>query len=99
MMLDKCFSDFDFDSGKITHTPKNATPMIFYYDHDRQTSVDLHLPYIDNYRFEIDGIQYRRIPEVLDCRFESGAMPFGQFHKLDTDRKKFTEYPADFIAE
>jgi isoleucyl-tRNA synthetase len=42
--------------------------------------VDLHKPYVDNYRGVKDGKTYKRIPEVMDCRFESGAMPFGQEH-------------------
>ncbi|MDR3169550.1 MAG: class I tRNA ligase family protein [Candidatus Peribacteria bacterium] len=53
---------------------------IHYRDNDRQKEVDLHKPYVDNYRFVKDGKTYKRVPEVMDCRFESGAMPFGQEH-------------------
>jgi isoleucyl-tRNA synthetase len=42
--------------------------------------VDLHKPYVDNYWFVKEGKTYKRVPEVMDCWFESGAMPFGQEH-------------------
>ena len=44
------------------------------------------------------GKTYRRTPEVLDCWFESGAMPFGQDHYLGEEGRNIS-YPADFIAE
>jgi broad specificity phosphatase PhoE len=53
---------------------------VHYRDNTREKEVDLHKPYIDTYRFAKDGKTYKRIPEVMDCRFESGAMPFGQEH-------------------
>lgn len=53
---------------------------VIYRDTSRDKEIDLHKPYIDNYWFVVDGKTYKRIPEVMDCRFESGAMPFGQEH-------------------
>ena len=44
------------------------------------------------------GKTYKRTPEVLDCWFESGAMPFGQDHYLGEEGRNIS-YPADFIAE
>src|SRR5690606_3698093 len=42
----------------------------------------------------------RRVPEVLDCWFESGAMPFAQVHYPFENRARFEEhFPADFIVE
>jgi isoleucyl-tRNA synthetase/phosphohistidine phosphatase SixA/ADP-ribose pyrophosphatase YjhB (NUDIX family) len=105
LMMHKFFSDFDYDNGLIEFTPPNAMPICYYYDNDRHMSIDLHLPYIDAYRFEVENTKYYRTPEVLDCWFESGAMPFGQFNRLwsqkNTDQTDnfFPEYPADFIAE
>ena len=61
---------------------KNAEFAIHYRDNSYSQQVDLHKPYIDNYWFEIDGKRYNRITEVMDCRFESGAMPFGQANYL-----------------
>jgi len=55
---------------------------VHYRDTTREKEVDLHKPYVDRYWFVKDGKTYKRIPEVMDCRFESGAMPFGQEHYL-----------------
>jgi isoleucyl-tRNA synthetase len=61
---------------------------------------DLHRHFIDNLTFKIDGEVYKRIPEVFDCWFESGSMPYAQNH-YPFENKKVTEegFPADFIAE
>ncbi len=61
---------------------------------------DLHRHNIDHLTFEDKGSVYRRIPEVFDCWFESGSMPYAQNH-YPFERKEATEkgFPADFIAE
>lgn len=62
---------------------------------------DLHRPYIDQVKIKTDsGKIAKRIPEVFDCWFESGSMPYGQDHypfNQDIDWQKV--FPADFIAE
>ena len=61
---------------------------------------DYHRPWIDDVTFTIDGVEYRRIDKVLDCWFESGSMPFAQFHYPFENVEKFEQnYPGDFIAE
>lgn len=61
---------------------------------------DLHRHYIDDLTFEKDGKIYRRVTEVFDCWFESGAMPYAQNHYPFEQKKQFDEsFPADFIAE
>lgn len=62
--------------------------------------IDLHKDYLDQVELEADGITYKRIPEVLDCWFESGSMPFAQFH-YPFENKEFFEknFPADFVVE
>lgn len=61
---------------------------------------DYHRPWVDNVTFEIDGVTYKRIEKVLDGWFESGSMPFAQFHYPFENKQKFEEnYPGDFIAE
>jgi isoleucyl-tRNA synthetase len=62
--------------------------------------VDLHKDYLDQVELEIDGKSYHRIPEVLDCWFESGSMPFAQFH-YPFENKDFFEknFPAQFVVE
>ncbi|MDD5760469.1 MAG: isoleucine--tRNA ligase [Candidatus Pacebacteria bacterium] len=63
---------------------------------------DLHRPYIDavSFRCEKCGGTMKRIPEVLDCWFESGSMPYAQVH-YPFENKKFFEknFPAQFVAE
>jgi isoleucyl-tRNA synthetase len=62
--------------------------------------VDLHKDFLDGIVLEVDGEKYERIPEVLDCWFESGSMPFAQFH-YPFENKKFFEdnFPAQFVVE
>ena len=61
---------------------------------------DLHRHLIDDLTFEKDGEVYRRIPEVFDCWFESGSMPYAQNHFPFENKDLFhSTYPADFIAE
>ena len=63
-------------------------------------NVDLHKDYLDEVKLEIDGEEYSRIPEVLDCWFESGSMTFAQFH-YPFENKLFFEknFPAQFVVE
>ena len=61
---------------------------------------DLHKHFLDDVELKIDGKTYRRTPEVLDCWFESGSMPYGQQHYPFENKDLFMEgFPADFIAE
>ncbi len=54
----------------------------------------------DKKTFAADGKEYRRTPEVLDCWFESGSMPYAQPHYPFENKEWFTNnFPADFIAE
>ena len=62
---------------------------------------DLHKHFVDDIRWDCRcGGVMRRIPEVLDCWFESGAMPYAQSHYPFENRERFEEnFPADFICE
>lgn len=61
---------------------------------------DLHKHVLDKIVFDHNGKTYRRTPEVLDCWFESGAMPYAQCHYPFENKERFeTHFPADFIAE
>ncbi|MGH6782463.1 MAG: class I tRNA ligase family protein, partial [Sphingomonadaceae bacterium] len=63
---------------------------------------DPHRPYVDDVTFpcsECDA-QMRRVPEVIDVWFDSGAMPFAQYHSPFENRDRFeSRFPADFICE
>ncbi len=62
--------------------------------------LDLHRPYVDEITFEQGGKQYRRVPYTIDVWFESGAMPYAQWHYPFENRQEFLEnFPADFICE
>jgi isoleucyl-tRNA synthetase len=61
---------------------------------------NLHRPFIDNVTFTIDGEEYKRVADVLDCWFESGSMPYAQVHYPFENKEWFEEnFPADFITE
>ena len=67
---------------------------------DETGAVNLHRPYIDDIELEIKGETYKRIPDVFDCWFESGSMPFASVHYPFENKAIFDKnYPADFIAE
>ncbi len=71
------------------------------FPHNADFEFDLHLPYID--RVEVSckcGGHMSRVPYVFDCWFESGSMPYAQFH-YPFENKEFFEknFPANFIAE
>ncbi len=63
---------------------------------------DLHKHFVDRILIKRDGKTYRRTPEVLDCWFESGSMPYAQVHYMGDDAAQGgldSFFPADFIAE
>lgn len=61
---------------------------------------DYHLPNVMDVEFEYDGVTLHHIGKVLDCWFESGSMPFAQFHYPFENKEKFdASFPADFIVE
>ena len=62
---------------------------------------DIHPEFIDSITFEINGIKYKRIPDVFDCWFESGCVPYGQLHYPFENSSYFDEkeFLSDFIIE
>ncbi len=75
--------------------------------HDKNFKTDFHRPFIDQIFLSCEcGGKMKRVPEVFDCWFESGSMPYGEAHypfeKSGFSPRKFLKskgYPADFIAE
>jgi isoleucyl-tRNA synthetase len=64
--------------------------------------IDLHRPFVDEITFECSSCQgkAKRVPYVLDIWFDSGAMPYAQWHWPFENQEKFEKnFPADFIAE
>lgn len=65
-----------------------------------KTIDDIHRHHIDQLTFEEHGKVYMRIPEVFDCWFESGSMPYAQNHfPFENEKETLEAFPADFIAE
>lgn len=62
---------------------------------------ELHKPYIDGVEFDCEcGGKMKRVPEVLDCWYDSGSMPFAQWHYPFENKDIFQKvFPADFISE
>lgn len=102
--------------GRGDHFNENAKPVKLNFNplpHNQEYELDLHRPFIDDLDLiSENGNKLKRVPEVFDCWFESGSMPFGEahypFNKCDFNPKPgpFTKilgkskgYPADFIAE
>jgi isoleucyl-tRNA synthetase len=64
------------------------------------SELDLHRPAVDEITFEKDGKTWRRVPEVIDCWFDSGAMSYAQWHYPFENQDTFEKhFPADYICE
>lgn len=99
------------DPFKIAHGhyPHYASPESYFWDHETGACLDLHKETVDPMTWKDDkGHVYKRIPEVLDCWFESGSMPYaqGNFPFAFGDTRHKTQdtrvpegFPADFVAE
>ena len=69
---------------------------------DIDETIELHRPYVDDVHIKCPhcGKTMSRVPDVMDCWFDSGAMPFAQYHYPFENKKLFEEqFPADFISE
>lgn len=65
-------------------------------------TIELHRPYVDELTCACKncGGRMKRTPEVIDCWFDSGSMPFAQYHYPFENKALFDEtFPADFISE
>ena len=72
---------------------------------NEKMEIDFHRPYIDGVRFYCSGCKEGlmvRVPEVIDCWFDSGSMPFAQYHYPFENQKLINnkiQFPADYISE
>ena len=81
--------------GSIEELKEKSTTKI-------KEDLNLHKPYIDNIHIKCPkcGKDMTRIPDVLDCWFDSGSMPFAQYHYPFENKELWeTQFPADFICE
>ena len=91
----KCVCGHSEMIGSIEELKEKATTKI-------KDDLDLHKPYIDNIHIKCPkcGKDMERIPDVLDCWFDSGSMPFAQYHYPFENKELWEkQFPADFICE
>ena len=91
----KCSCGHNEMIGSISELREKATVKI-------DDNLDLHKPYIDNIYLKCPkcGKDMKRIPDVLDCWFDSGSMPFAQYHYPFENKELWeSQFPADFICE
>jgi len=97
---DECLSMWG-QRDEFIHTGE-VRPFVFkFLPHNENYELDLHRPYIDQIVFIKDGKKYKRVKEVMDVWFDSGAMPFAQDH-YPFENKEWVDgpgYPADYISE
>jgi len=93
--LDRMWAEEAPHTAEVRNVDFSALPK------NENNELDLHRPYIDDVVFMKDGVQLQRVPDVFDCWFESGSMPFASeyFTCDETGETKPTRYPAEFIAE
>jgi isoleucyl-tRNA synthetase len=81
--------------GMYVHSDGTEQPV-----HELRNTIDLHRQFVDNVVFYHDGQQLKRVSEVIDVWFDSGCMPFAQFHYPFENKETFDKmFPAQFIAE
>ncbi len=91
----KCECGYNHMVGSIAELKEMATTEI-------GDDFDLHKPYIDEVHLKCPkcGHDMTRIPDVLDCWFDSGSMPFAQYHYPFENKELWeSQFPADFICE
>ena len=69
---------------------------------DVPDDIELHKPYVDDVHLKCEkcGKEMKRVPDVIDCWFDSGSMPFAQWHYPFENKELFEQnFPADFISE
>ena len=84
-----------FENAEVRELSFTAFP------HNDAFELDFHRPYIDTIALFQGDTQLVRVPDVFDCWFESGSMPYGQHHFMGGDEQTFLKeyFPAQFIAE
>ena len=82
-------------NGEVREVPYVPFPHNDYFE------LDFHRPYIDEVVLEENGVRLVRVPDVFDCWFESGSMPYAQHHYMGENLEDFQKnsFPAQFIAE
>ncbi|HTW96030.1 MAG TPA: class I tRNA ligase family protein, partial [Candidatus Methylomirabilis sp.] len=83
------------------HTRKGEYKIV-YLNNETKKEIDLHKDSVDKISLQCDVCpgEMKRVPDVLDCWFESGSMPYAQMHYPFENKERFeNNFPAEFIAE
>lgn len=99
--LEKILRDLSMEERKRIHGLETGQSMTFYVDVTTGKVFDLHKHVVDEITWTADdGSLMKRVPEVFDCWFESGSMPYAQNH-FPFEKREYTQnnFPADFIGE
>ena len=94
----------DYDNGRYFGNAQWEQMAFTPLPHNDNYELDFHRPYIDEVALFDGETKLERVPDVFDCWFESGSMPFGQQHFLGDAKENFDPengkgFPANFIAE
>lgn len=95
---DELMSKPGVTGGEVWDKAKQQNP-------DLPDDLRIHKPYIDEIVYDSpfkEGAHMRRVPEVVDCWYDAGSMPFAQWgypHTKDSDKHFKSQFPADFISE
>ena len=97
-------TEFDHDADGARYGNTEVRELLFTpLPHNDDYTLDYHRPYIDDVVLvDTDGEPLERVPDVFDCWFESGSMPYAQRHypfSCDTEQFEKRYFPAQFIAE
>ncbi|MBI5045712.1 MAG: class I tRNA ligase family protein [Candidatus Niyogibacteria bacterium] len=89
------------DKDNFIHYAEVQALDFYPLPHNANFELDFHRPYIDEIKLPCScGGEVSRVPEVFDCWFESGSMPYGQIHYPFENKELFEKnFPAEFIAE
>lgn len=90
------------DDGRFSLSNAEVRKMEFTpLPHNEHFELDLHKPFVDEIIYEKNGKKMKRVSEVMDVWFDSGAMPFAQDHYPFENKERIegSGYPADFICE
>jgi len=87
--------------GSIEELKERAKSSSSLQESDANSDLDLHRPYIDEVVFRCDecGGEMRRVKDVIDCWYDSGAAPFAQWHYPYENEEFKRNFPANFITE
>ncbi len=94
----------DYDTGRYFQNAQWEQVDFTQLPHNDHYELDFHRPYIDDVVLEENGVRLERVPDVFDCWFESGSMPYGQRHYMGVAQSEFdpltgNQYTAQFVAE